>query len=376
MIIKFLDLQKEIAPIQESIKTKVDEIFFKKTNFILGDSVTDFETNFANFIGINYCVGVANGTDALEIAVKSLNLNDDDEVITQSNTYVSTCLGVSNNNLNLKLVDIVKETYQIDLDLLEKSITNKTKVIIVVHLTGACCDMNKLMDIVHRNNLILIEDCAQSHGALYDNKKLGTIGLLSTFSFYPGKNLGAFGDGGAICTNNQELALYIRKYRNNGCIEKYKHEIVGRNSRLDTIQAAVLDLKLQNLDSNNEKRRKNAEYYNELLTNIINKYEKCEIGLPKIEKLCVPVFHLYIIRTRYRNELQKYLKENSIESGIHYPISIYELECYKEKLNSSNIPNNAIENSTKILSLPMYPDLTKTEIEYVSKCIENFFSGL
>ena len=366
--INFLDLQKEIQPLKEKIKNKIEDIFFKKSNFILGNELEEFEENFAYYINTKYCIGVANGTDALEIALNSLQLNQDDEIITQANTYVSTCLGVTNNNLNLKVVDVDPDTYQIDLDLLEKSITEKTKVILIVHLTGSCCNMDKLMDIVNKHNLILVEDCAQSHGALYNNKKLGTYGLLSTFSFYPGKNLGAFGDGGSICTNDEKLYDYIRSYRNNGCIIKYKHDIIGRNSRLDTIHAAILDIKLKNLDLNNSKRRENAYLYNSLLKDIE------EIETPKIEDKCLPVYHLYIIKTEFRDALQEYLKKNNIQSGVHYPISIYELECYKDKLKNSSYPEKAINNSKKILSLPMYPDLTKEEIEYVCNTINNFFN--
>jgi len=301
--IKFLDPQKEIIPLKDKINLKINEIFFNKTNFIMGNDVNEFEKNFSDFITTKYCIGVANGTDALEIAFNSLKLNKEDEVITQANTYVASCLGVTNNNLNLRVVDVDPDTYQIDLDLLEKSITKKTKVILIVHLTGSCCNMDKLIDIVKKYNLILVEDCAQSHGALYNNKKLGTYGLLSTFSFYPGKNLGAFGDGGAICTNDEKLYDYIRSYRNNGCIIKYKHEIIGRNSRLDTIHAAVLDIKLKNLDLNNSKRRENAYIYNSLLKDIE------EIEIPKIEDKCLPVYHLYIIKTEFRDALQEHLKK-------------------------------------------------------------------
>jgi len=367
-MIKFLDLKKETKLIENKIKEKMDDIFFNKTNFILGEELTEFENNFSKYIDTKYCLGVANGTDALEIAIKSLNLNNDDEIITQANTYVSTCLGISNNNLSLKIVDINKNTYQMDLDLLEKNITSKTKVIIIVHLTGSCCNMEKLMNIIQKYKLILIEDCAQSHGALYNGKRLGTFGLISTFSFYPGKNLGAFGDGGAICTNNDKLALFIKKYRNNGCIEKYKHEIIGRNSRLDTFNAAVLNIKLNNLDINNFKRRENALYYDNLLKDING------IEIPIIEKLCIPVYHLYIIKTSFRDALQIFLKKKNIETIVHYPISIFDLECYSDKLKSSEYPINAISNSKQILSLPMYPDLDKTHIEYICECIKNFFN--
>jgi dTDP-4-amino-4,6-dideoxygalactose transaminase len=364
-MIPFLDLKRETIFIKEKIKKKMDEIFFEKTNFILGDDLEIFENNYAKYINVNYCVGVANGTDAIEIAVNSLNLNNDDEIITQSNTYVATCFGVTNNNIKLKLVDIDEDTYQMNLCELEKKITTKTKAIIIVHLTGSCCNMDKLIEIVRKYNLILIEDCAQSHGASFNNKKLGSFGLLSTHSFYPGKNLGAFGDGGAICTNNKDLYNKIQKIRNNGSIEKYKHEIFGRNSRLDTIQAAILDVKLDNLDNNNLKRRKNAELYCDLLKNV------SEIKLPKIENGCIPVYHLFIIRTEKRDELKKYLEENNIGVGVHYPNSISNLKCYENYFEDKYEISE--KNSKNILSLPMYPDLTVDEIKHVCLLIINFY---
>ena len=292
--IPFLDLKREIIPIKSDIEKVMNTIIFKNTNFILGKELNHFERNFATYTDNEYCVGVANGTDALEIAVQSLDLDESDEIITQANTYVATCFGITNNNKKLKLVDIDPDTYQMDLNELERNITSNTKVVIIVHLTGSCCNMDKLMEIVKKHNLILIEDCAQSHGAYFNDKRLGSYGLLSTFSFYPGKNLGAFGDGGAICTSNVALYTRIQKIRNNGSIEKYKHEIMGRNSRLDTLQAGILDIKLSRLDDNNDKRRTNAQLYCQLLQSIH------DIQLPKIEDKCIPVYHLFIIRTQQR----------------------------------------------------------------------------
>ncbi len=363
--IPFLDLSKELIPIKNELQTKINKIIFEDTDFILGKCLEKFETNFANFITTNYCVGVANGTDALEIAVNSLNLKEDDVILTQANTYVATCFGVTSNNINLKLVDINQDTYQMDLDDLEKKITDKTKAIIIVHLTGSCCNMDKLMDIVNKNNLILIEDCAQSHGASFKNKQLGSFGLLSTHSFYPGKNLGAFGDGGAICTNDKDIYINIKKIRNNGSIEKYKHEIFGRNSRLDTLQACVLDIKLNHLNSNNNKRRMNAEIYFNLLKNVK------ELKLPKIEDYCIPVYHLFIIRAEKRDKLRNYLSENGVETGIHYPISISDLKCYENYFDEECL--NAKENSSNILSLPMYPDLSETDIKHICELIIDFY---
>jgi len=368
--IPFLDLKREIIPIKSDIESVLNTIIFKNTNFILGKELNQFERNFATYTANEYCVGVANGTDALEIAVQSLDLDENDEIITQANTYVATCFGITNNNKKLKLVDIDPDTYQMDLNELERNITSNTKVVIIVHLTGSCCNMDKLMEIVKKHNLILIEDCAQSHGAYFNDKRLGSYGLLSTFSFYPGKNLGAFGDGGAICTSNVALYTRIQKIRNNGSIEKYKHEIMGRNSRLDTLQAGILDIKLSRLDDNNDKRRTNAQLYCQLLQSIP------DIQLPKIEDKCIPVYHLFIITTQQRDKLKQYLTDNGIGVGIHYPISIAKLQCYdnyfEEKYFEDKYPH-AQNNSNTILSLPMFPDLTEPEITTVCDAIKQFY---
>ena len=363
--IPFLDLSRELIPIKEELQKKLNTIIFEKTDFILGKDLEIFEHNFAKYITTDYCVGVANGTDALEMAVQALELQKDDEVITQANTYVATCFGVTNNNVKLKLVDINSNTYQIDLDELEHKITDKTKVVIVVHLTGSCCNMERLMSIIKKHKLLLIEDCAQSHGAYYNNKKLGSFGILSTHSFYPGKNLGAFGDGGAICTSNYKLYDKLQKIRNNGSIEKYKHEIFGRNSRLDTLQAAILDVKLKNLDANNEKRRQNAQLYFKLLKKI------GEIQLPEIEDGCIPVYHLFIVRAYKRNELKKYLEEHDVSTGIHYPTTIANLKCYENYFEEKY--ERAEKNSENILSLPMFPDLTEQEITRICNLILDFY---
>jgi len=247
-----------------------------------------------------------------------------------------------------------------DLDLLEKSITNKTKVILIVHLTGSCCNMERLCMIVKKHNLILIEDCAQCVGAVFNGKKLGSFGVLSSFSFYPCKNLGAFGDGGAICTDNDDLNNKIMKIRNTGCIEKYNHELIGRNSRLDTFQASILDIKLERLDINNLKRRKNAILYHELLKDVY------EIELPYIETGCIPTYHLFIIRCSKRDELKARLKNNNIQTGIHYINSIPELPCYEDLFDKSKF-EKAIDNSNKILSLPMYPNYPKKILDLCAR---------
>ena len=364
--VQFLDLKPEINEIKERVQEMVEKILYTNTNFILGKELYNFEANFSKYINSKYCIGVGNGTDALEIAIQCLDLEEGSEIITQANTFISTCLGITHNKHKIKLVDIDNKTYQMDLDLLEKSITDKTKIILIVHLTGSCCDMEKLCTIVNKHNLILIEDCAQCAGAVFNGKKLGSFGLLSTHSFYPGKNLGAFGDGGAICTDNYELNNKVMKIRNTGCIEKYKHELIGRNSRLDTFQASILDIKLERLDINNAKRRNNAELYHKLLKNV------SEIELPHIETGCIPVYHLFIIRCSDRDGLKEYLKNNNIQTGLHYPKSIPELTCYEHLFDKSQF-EKAIDNSNKILSLPMYPNLPEEDIRFVCEKILNYY---
>lgn len=404
--IKFLDLSSEIKDIRNEINYSITNIV-NQNNFILGKEVDYFEYNFSKYIGTNYCVGVANGTDALEIAVNVLNLDKDSEIITQSNTYVATCFGITNNNVNLKLVDVDKDTLQMDLDLLEKKITSKTKAIIIVHLTGSCCNMDKLMNIVNKYNLILIEDCAQSHGARFNNRTLGTYGLISTFSFYPGKNLGAFGDGGAICTNDVHIYNKIKMIRNNGSIIKYNHKIFGRNSRLDTIHASILNVKLKYLNHNNLKRNTNAKIYKVMIDKINENHNlKGNISYMKLNEGCSAVYHLFIVKVKNRDKLRKFLSDYGVQTGVHYPIPIFKLECYKnyfankyikkggnkyycnllnirsvrfyriknQLLNHIDNENNvALKLSQEILSLPMYPNLMKEKIERVCNLIKLFY---
>jgi dTDP-4-amino-4,6-dideoxygalactose transaminase len=364
MRVNFLDLKKNYLSISNEINEEYNNLF-ENCDFILGNKVNIFEKNFAEYLGIKHFIGCANGTDALEVAVKCFDLKKDDEVIVQGNTYVATCLGALNNNLKLVLCDINPDTHMIDLDKLKQKITINTKLIIVVHLYGLVPDMDEIQKICKENKLLLIEDCAQAHGAYWKNKRVGSFGDISCFSFYPGKNLGAYGDGGGIGTNSDEFNEKIRKMINLGCKIKYHHELIGRNSRLDTIQASFLNIKLKYLDSWNEKRRNNVEIYKKYLSN--NKF----IKLPEHHNNCIPVYHLFVIRTLYRNELKNYLEKNKVQTLIHYPISIPELEALKD-FKFIDV-ENCIKNSNEILSLPMYPELTEEEIKYVCTTINNFF---
>ena len=365
MNIPFLDLNKNYQSIKEEVNDTIHNIL-NKSNYILGEELNTFEKNFAKYIGTNYFCGVGNGTDAIEIALKCLDLKENDEIIVQGNTYVATCLGVIFNNSKIILCDVNRDTFQLDIDDFQKNINKNTKVLIVVSLYGLVPNMDIICDICKQKNIILIEDAAQAHGAIWNNQKIGSFGKMACFSFYPGKNLGAYGDGGGIATNDSVLNDKIKKIRNNGSIIKYKHDILGRNSRLDTIQAAILDVKLKYLDENNIKRRKHAEKYYELLKDVQ------EINLPIILDNSIPVYHLYVIKTKFRDELQYYLTQRGITTMIHYPISCSTLECFNNlNLNTTN----SIELSDEILSLPMFPELTNDQIEYICNTIKKMFEN-
>jgi dTDP-4-amino-4,6-dideoxygalactose transaminase len=366
MKVKFLDLNKQYLSIKNEMNEKLlNEI--QNAQFINGQTKSIFEENFSKYIGTKYCLGVANGTDALEIAIKALNLPEESEVIIQANTFIATCLGASYNKLKIIFADVDYNSMMLDLDDVENKITNNTKLIIVVHLYGQSCNMERLTNICKKNNLYLLEDCAQSHGALYDGKKLGTFGDISTFSFYPGKNLGAYGDGGAICTNNCDYYTFMKKYSNLGSIIKYNHEFIGRNSRLDTIQSSILDVKLKYLDIWNQKRREKAELYKKLLSDCK------EITINQVENLCIPVYHLFIIKVKNnREKLMDFLKEKGIDTIIHYPIPCHKTQAYKE-YNNLTIKNTDLL-SGEILSLPIYAELKDEEIEYICQNIINFFN--
>jgi dTDP-4-amino-4,6-dideoxygalactose transaminase len=369
-MIKFVDLQKNYESIKDEINERI-KLTLDRCDFILGHDVNLFEDNFARYLNVKHFIGVGNGTDALEIAVQSLDLKKDDEVIIQSNTFISTCLGVINNNSKCILCDTDPNTFMINENHLKSLITLKTKVLILVHLYGLMPNMDNIVKLCNENNIILIEDCAQAHGAMFKTRKAGTFGRLSCFSFYPGKNLGAYGDGGGIATSCTLLFEKIRKIRNTGSIIKYEHEIIGRNSRLDTIQAGILDVKLKYLDINNTKRREIASlYYRELK-------DVQEIELPVITTDVTPVWHLFVIKLNKRDALKEYLRIFEIETGIHYPKSIAEHLCFKnmsfnDEIDNINIKNN---NSKLILSLPIYPELEHKNVLKVCDTIKEHFAN-
>jgi len=335
--------------------------------YILGKNVEEFEKEFSGYCGSKFGIGVGSGTEALHLALVACGIKQNDEVITVPNTAVPTCSAISFAGAIPVFADVDHETYNIDPAKIEQKISSKTIAIIPVHLYGQCADMEPIMDIAQKYNLKVIEDCAQSHGAEYKGKKAGTIGDIGCFSFYPTKNLGAYGDGGMIITNNKDLAKKVRLIRNYGQEGKYFSKIKGFNSRLDELQAAILRIKLKYLDKWNSLRRGKAMLYNTLLkdSGVITPYES---------DYNKHIYHLYVIRTKYRNELQKFLYKNGIMTLVHYPIPIYLQESYRDlNIRKGSCPV-AEKYAKEILSLPLYPELNNKTIQKVCKLIKTFMN--
>lgn len=354
----------------KSIKAEVTEAMMdviENTAFVLGPQVKKFEDNYAKWCGSAHCIGVNSGTDALYLALKFLDIGPGDEVITQANTFIASVLAISNVGAKPVLVDH-DEFFMIDTSKLEAAITPKTKAIMPVHLYGHMADMDAVLAIAKKHNLKVVEDASQAHGALYKNKRAGSMGDVGCFSLYPGKNLGAYGDAGAIVTNDAKLDERIRWWRSWGAQKKYHHELKGGNSRLDTIQAAVLDVKLKYMDQWNGNRRHRADYYSEKLKGV------GDLVTPKTPPNSVPVWHQYVVRTEKREALLKFLNDAGIGAGIHYPIPIHELGAYKEEMAgyAGKLPATS-SNAPKLLSLPMFPELTEAQCDFViGKCREFF----
>ncbi len=357
----------------ESIKTEIDAAIasvISSGRFIGGDEVKKFAIKFAGLTNTPYCVPCANGTDAIEIALTALGIGPGDEVIIPAFSFVATLEAVCNVGAKPVLCDIDPIRYTLDVKNIEPLITLKTKAVIPVHLYGQLADMDPIMTLCKSKGIYVIEDAAQAHGAEYKGQLAGSIGHLGTFSFYPGKNLGAYGDAGAITTNDEDLYNKTYKIANHGRISKYNHEIVGRNSRMDSIQAAILSVKFEYIKNWNITRRKLAGRYNQLLKNID------QIKLPAIFPESESIFHLYVIRVEKsrRDDFRNYLSEKGIETGVHYPISISKLKVTTDQLNIHvNCPESE-KASEEVVSLPMYPELTEAQQEYICSHIRDFFS--
>ena len=364
-MIKFLDLKKQYIYLKKDIDKKIFEII-NQSSFIGGPYIKKFEKNFSNYNKIDNCIGVANGTDALEISIEALNIKKGKEIIVPSNSWISSAEAVTRNNLNVVFVDINYDNFTINIDDLNKKITKNTSAIMVVHLFGHPCNMQAISKIAKKNKLKIIEDCAQSHGSMILNRKVGTFGDIASFSFYPGKNLGAYGDAGVILTKNNNLAKKCRRIANHGGLKKHEHKLIGRNSRLDSMQSAIINVKLKHLDNFNKKRNFLAKiYFNELKN---NKF----VVLPKNSKNIFHSYHLFVVKVQKRKKLIEYLKDNNIQTSIHYPKLLPRLHPYK-KLNKKNFFPISEKLSKEILSLPLHEMLEKKEILMVCKKINKFY---
>jgi len=369
-MIKFLDLKKINEPYEAAFQEKLKSVL-ESGWYILGNEVKAFETNFAVYCGTKHCIGVGNGFDALVLIFKGYiqlgKLQKGDEVIVPANTYIASILAILEAGLIPVLVEPKLETYNIDPDLILEKITSKTKAILVVHLYGQLAEMDVINEMAHLNNLLVIEDAAQSQGANSDFGKSGNVSDAAAFSFYPGKNLGALGDGGAVTTSDDALAKVIQSLRNYGSEKKYYNDYIGVNSRLDEMQAAFLNVKLPNLDEENNARKAIAKRY-------LSEIKNDKITLPFWDLSNNHVFHLFVIRTQNRDELQQYLLENGIQTIIHYPIPPHKQKAFSIETSGWNNLSFPITEKThsEVLSLPMSPVLTLEEVDFVISILNKY----
>lgn len=364
MKVPFADFSPMHNEIEKEVLKKFKEVY-RKNSFVLGNEELEFEKEFSAYCGVKYCVGCGNGLDSLHLILEAYGIGKNDEVIVPSNTFIATALAVSYTGAKPVFAEPDIYNYTINVNLIEKAITRKTKAIIAVHLYGQPCDMDKINDIARKYNLKVIEDSAQAHGALYKCRKTGSLSDAAGFSFYPSKNLGALGDAGAVLTNDKYIAEKVEALRNYGSRQKYNHIYKGFNSRLDEIQAAFLRIKLKYLDKWNNDRNNTAERY-------INEIDNKDIIKPLVEPYSKHVWHLFVIRTKNRDDLQKYLKSMGIETVIHYKVPIHLQPAYKD-LNFKRGDFPAAEKiSDEVLSIPMWYGMTDDKISYVIDCINRW----
>lgn len=367
MKIPLIDLKAQYESMKDEIQTAIGRVLDSST-FILGKEVEAFEESFARYCDTRYAAGLNSGTSALYLTLLALGIGPGDEVITVSQTFIATLEAISWTGARPVLVDIEEKTYNMDPALIESRFTKKTKAILPVHLYGHPTDMDPILKIAKERKLWVIEDACQAHGALYKGRRVGGLGHAACFSFYPGKNLGAYGEGGAVVTHDAELALKIKKLRNHGGLEKYSHEFIGFNARLEAIQAAVLRAKLPHLDRWNELRRQHVAKYNALLS-------KSNLILPTESSFAKSVYHLYVVRTPERDRLNAYLNERGIGSLIHYPKPNHLLGCFKNLgYQEGSLPVTE-KISKEVLSLPLYPELAPEQQKTVAGAVASFFNS-
>lgn len=365
MKIPFLDLKSQYLSIKSEIDNAIKKII-ENTSFIGGDELVKFSDSLSGLLNVKHSVTVANGTDAIYIALKMLGVGEGDEVITTAHSWISTSETITQTGAKPIFID-TNEFFCINTDLIESRITKHTKAIIPVHLYGNSCDMSKINQLAKKYNLFVIEDCAQAILTKYKNKCVGTIGDAGTISFFPGKNLGAYGDAGAIITNKSILAKNMKMYANHGGLVKHQHEIEGINSRMDSLQAAILNVKIKYIKDWIKQRRQAADIYNHYLKDLQ------EISLPQVQPNSEHSYHLYVIKTKKRKALSDYLNYKKISTGIHYPKPLPALKCYKShKIDLSEFPNS-MRDAKEILSLPIFPEINEKQIQYIANAIKNFY---
>jgi len=363
--VPFLDLKAQYTAIRAEIEAAIRGVL-ESAQFVGGEVLDQFEQGFAQFTGAPYAVGVANGTDAITLALRAAEIGSGDEVLVPANSFFASAEAVSNAGATPVFVDVDPRTFHMDARSAAQAITSRTRAILPVHLFGRAVDMRPFEELAAAHKLTIVEDCAQAHGASIDGKVVGSSGRLTCFSFYPGKNLGAYGDGGAITTGDAELNRRLRMLRDHGSPRKYQHALIGFNSRLDSIQAAVLRVKLKRLAEWNEARRRHAVAYSAALAD-------CSVLPPEMTSGAEHVFHLYVVRCTRRNELQEFLAERGIGTGIHYPAPLHRTAAYAGSGRTRSTPCPIAEQlADEILSLPMFPELTGEQLGTVTSAIEEF----
>ncbi|MBN1901539.1 DegT/DnrJ/EryC1/StrS family aminotransferase [Candidatus Sumerlaeota bacterium] len=362
--IPLVDLKAQYHAIREEIDEAIQNIL-ENSQFIMGEPVKRFEEEFAAFCGVKYAIATSSGTTAIHLALIASGIGAGNEVIVPSHTFIATAEPICHCGAVPVFVDVDPDTYNMDANLLEAAITPRTRAIIPVHLYGQCAEMDIILEIARKHKLTVIEDCAQAHGAKYKSFPAGTLGDFACFSFFPGKNLGAYGDAGMVVTNNEEHATRLRLLTNHGRKLKYEHEIIGYNYRMDALQAAILSVKLKRLATWTEARRRIARTYNYLLENlpIVTPYEEYWHA-----------YHLYVIQCEERDNLAKRLKENGIATGIHYPVPLHQQPCFQHLPGIKDYRLPVTEKlASRILSLPIYPELTNDDQNYIAESIRRFF---
>jgi dTDP-4-amino-4,6-dideoxygalactose transaminase len=364
--IPLVNLVRQYNTIKKEIKQETQKVY-DKGDYVLGEDVELFEKEFAKYCDSKYSVGVGSGLDAILLLLRAYNIGKGDEVITVSNTFISTVLPILHVGAKPIFIDIDPVTKSMDINLLEKALTSKTRAILPVHLFGYPVNIDAIKKVISGRKIYIIEDAAQAHGSLYKGKKCGSFGDAAAFSFYPGKNLGAYGEAGAVVSNDEEIMNKVKMLRNIGQEKKYYNSMVGYNSRLDTLQAAVLRVKLRHLDDWNGKRRQHAKLYTSLLQNVVS--------IPIEQEGYKTNYHVYCIETDKRDALAKYLSEKGIATSIHYPVPVHLQKCMSDVTYQKHNLHITEAKAKQILSLPIFPELTNKEIQYIAQAVNNFYTN-